>query len=217
MQFLSFITRFRRHAGLLAVVMSSYALAQHDHDGLEIGRTATNQINAHASIPLLFTIGPSPFPGIDGFARADIPFESATQDHPEDDLFSLPAGVDIRAVLIASSGNAQVFAGTVPTPVGQEILVGPPFFHFLPVWNVTQGPVGSPHSLTFRFRDASGTLSESDPVTLTFVPIPTPAGMLVFAALGAATWMGRRRITHIRESNKLQEPMEPSGVFVSID
>lgn len=161
------------------------------HEEVMIGRSAANQLQMHSHDPMPFELPVSIFPGISGFASADIAFASLDTDSPGEDLFTLPANVDIRCVLLTLSPNMQVYNGLTPMSVGQEMTFGAPTIHYLPIWNVTGGNPGDESFAVFQFRDASNQLTTSAPFFVSFTPAPAP-GVLGLAGV-AAVFAARRR------------------------
>lgn len=162
------------------------------HEEVMIGRSAANQLQMHSHDPMPFELPASVFPGISGFASADIAFASLETDSPGEDLFTLPANVDIRCTLLALSPNMQVYNGLTPMTVGQEMVFGAPTIHYLPIWNITGGNPGEESFAVFSFRDASGQLTQSAPFFVSFTPVPAP-GVLGLAGVGAVFAARRRR------------------------
>ncbi len=162
------------------------------HEEVMVGRSAANQLQMHSHDPMPFELPASVFPGIGGFASADIAFASLDADSPGEDLFMLPANVDIRCVLLALSPNMQVYNGLTPMTVGQEMVFGAPTIHYLPIWNVTGGNPGDESFAVFQFRDASNQLTTSAPFFVSFTPAPAP-GVLGLAGVGAVFAARRRR------------------------
>lgn len=158
------------------VFIATPALAQHDHSILSVGRDDAGVLHMHTHDAMPFEVMPSIYSGIDGFATAEVAFESLSADHPAIGLFMLDESSDIRATLLAQDDGIQVFGGGPnPLPVGGEIYLGHPFFHVLPVYNIFAGKVGDEFSMWFRFTDASGLYSDSDPFEMRFVAVPAPA------------------------------------------
>jgi len=123
---------------------------------------------------------------------AEVAFESLMEDHPQIGVFMLDPRSDIRAILLGADPGIQVYDGLNPVPIGGEIVLGPPVFHYLPVWNIFDGEIGEEYALRFMFRDASGIHTDSEPFDITFTPVPTPTGAAL-AGIGLFALATRRR------------------------
>ncbi len=171
--------------------MAAAARAQHVHDEIQVGVLGTGQLSmyTHASMPL--SLEPSIFPGIPGYAGAEVALASLDADHPTLNLFMLPQTVDIRCIFVGATPGMQIYNGVSPMTPGEEIVLGAPVIHYLPVWNIATGNPGEFFNIGLRFRDASGQFSESSTFVLTFTPaVPAPApGVL----LCAGAWYAARR------------------------
>lgn len=172
-------------------VCGSAALAQH-HEEIQAAVDAQGRLHMHTHAPMPFMVPESPFVGIPGYATAEIALASLPSDHPAIGLFMLPATVDIRAVLVAADPGMQVFGIPQPLQVGQEIAMGAPVIHVLPVWHLPNGLPGQEYNISFYFRDASGQLQDSEVFELSFVPVPAPGGAALMG-LGALGVCARRR------------------------
>lgn len=180
-----------------ATALAAPALAQHEHHAeMMLGwELATNRLHVHShGVAMPYPLPPSPFAGVNGWAEADVAFTSSETPHPALGTEVLPASVDIRAVLIASSPGISVFGPGGPLPIGGELPLGAPVIHFMPVWNITVTDPGEIKSMTFVFHDASGQLADSLPFTTTFTTVPAPgAAMAIGCGLLAATRRRRRQ------------------------
>lgn len=182
-------------AGALALfgVFAAPALAQHDHSLIQAGRDESGILHMHTHDAMPFEVMPSTFSGIDGFATAEVAFESLSADHPAIGLFMLDEASDLRAVLVAQDDGIQVFGGGPdPLPIGGEVFLGHPFFHVMPVYNIFNGKVGDEFSMWFKFTDVSGMYMESAPFELRFVAVPAPATASLMMMLGLAAARRRR-------------------------
>lgn len=173
-------------------VLGALAGGAFAHEEVLVARSSTNQLVMHTHDPMPFELPDSVFPGVNGFASADIAFQSLELDDPGEDIFTLPAAVDIRCVLLQASPNMRVYNGLNPMNVGEEIVLGAPTIHYLPIWNITQGNPGDESFAVFQFRDASNQMSTSLPFFVTFTPAPAP-GVLGMVGVGAVVAMRRRR------------------------
>jgi hypothetical protein len=162
------------------------------HEEVMVARTASNQLTMHTHDQMPFGLGASVIPGITGFASADIAFASLETDDPGEDIFTLPATVDVRAVLLSVSPNMRVYNGLTQMQVGDEMTLGAPVIHYVPIWNITQGNPGEESFAVFQFRDASNQLTSSAPFFITFTPVPAP-GVLGIAGAGLVLAFRRRR------------------------
>lgn len=166
---------FARSLGCIvaaSVIAPSGALA----DGIDIGRTAGGQLAALVEVAQPFPVPNSPFPGIEGYATAEIGFASIEVDHPGEGLFALPASADVRFILVSADDDLLLYAGLSPMPLGGSAVLGNPFFDFHPIYNISHGGPGTTKSLQLILRDASGQFADSEPITLTFVATPACPG-----------------------------------------
>lgn len=171
---------------------ASLATAAWGHDEVMVGHTAANQLVMHTHSVMPFELPDSVFPGITGFAGAEVALASLDADHPALGIFMLPETVDIRCVLLDFSPNMRVYNGLSPMAVGDEMVLGAPVIHYMPIWNITQGNPGEVSSAVFQFRDATNQMSASQPFTVTFTPAPAPGGVCLLG-LGAVFATRRRR------------------------
>lgn len=175
-------TRVTAVAFASTLVTACAALAQPHHQEIMCGVDAAGQLHMHHHAVMPFVLPPSPFPGIDGYAQAEVALSSLDVDHPAIGLFTLPQTVDIRAVLVSQSPGMQVFGGITPLPIGGELVLGAPVIHYMPIWNITQGQPGEVKDIALYFRDASGQFQDSEVFTLQFQVVPTPATAMVLVA-----------------------------------
>lgn len=166
----------------LLCLAAAPALAQHDHKILGVGHDDSNILHFHSHDAMPFDMGPSAFQGIDGFATAEVAFESIA-DHPGIGLFALDPSSNIRAVLVAADAGIQIFGGIDPLPIGGELVLGNPFFHIIPIFNIFHGEIGHEYSLRMKFHDASGLYHDSDEFNIRFVAVPAPAAALPLLGL----------------------------------
>ncbi len=177
---------------LFAAFAAAPVLAQHDHSILAAGCDDSGMLHMHTHDAMPFEVMPSMFSGIDGFATAEVAFESLSADHQAIGLFMLDEASDLRAVLVAQDDGIQVFGGGPdPLPIGGEVFLGHPFFHVMPVYNIYDGNVGDEFSIWFKFTDASGIYMESEPFEMRFVAVPTPSSVAL-GVVGALGWRRRR-------------------------
>jgi hypothetical protein len=178
--------------GVLAVTAcAGSALAQH-HEEIQVAVDAQGRLHMHTHAHMPFMVPESPFAGIPGYATAEVALASMPTDHPAIGLFVLPANVDIRAVLVAADPGMQVFGIPQPLQIGQEIAMGAPVIHVLPVWHLPNGVPGQEYGISFYFRDASGQFQDSEVFELTFMPVPAP-GAAALLGVGALGLCARRR------------------------
>lgn len=170
--------------------LAAPALAQHDHDLLEIGRTEAGALEFHTHAMLPIPIPLSTFEEFPGYATAEVAFESLAAPNTHGQFPLLP-GSDIRVIVVAADPGLTLFDGLTPVPIGGEVVLGPPFFHYLPVWNIAPSPLGGVYSVTLMAHDAAGLQTDSAPFQVSFVSVPVPgAGLAIALGLGA---VGRRR------------------------
>ncbi len=154
------------------MTMSAAALA----DGIDVGRTAGGQLAAAVEVAQPFPVPNSFFPGIEGYATAEIGFASIEVDQPVEGLFALPASADVRFILVSADDDLLLYAGLSPMSLGGSTILGNPFFDFHPIYNISHGGPGTTKSLQLILRDASGQFADSEPITLTFVATPACPG-----------------------------------------
>lgn len=183
----------RSVAALGAMPLAAAAIAQPHHEEVQVGADASGRLHMHTHAAMPFPLDESPFPGITGWAGAEVALASLSEDHPGIGLFLLSPTCDIRAVFLGSDPGVQVYNGLVPMVPGEEMVLGAPVIHYMPVWNITSGTPGEAYALRFRFRDASGQYAESDAFEVTFTPVPAPGGALVSAGVLVALNARRRR------------------------
>lgn len=173
-------------AGVIGVVLATSAGAAwaqpHLHEEVQVGRDSLGRLHMHTHAHMPFILPESPFPGIHGYAHAEVALASLPSDHPHIDLFMLPQTVDIRAVLVAQSPGMQVYGGLDPLPIGSELVLGAPVIHYMPIWNITATTPGEVKTISFFFRDASGQFTDSDVFSITFTAVPSPAALTSLAA-----------------------------------
>ncbi|MBL8764377.1 MAG: hypothetical protein JNM07_08930 [Phycisphaerae bacterium] len=177
---------------IVATLAPGAAMAQHDHEIVAVGRDAGGKLRMHTHAVMPFDVPESPFQGIAGYATAEVALESLLSDHTNIGLFTLDPSSDIRARLVGADAGIQVYDGLNPLAIGDEINLGHPIFHYLPVWNIFDGVIGQAYGLNFVFRDASGLYSDSDPIQLTFTPVPSP-GSIGLGLIGLNAIAARRR------------------------
>lgn len=185
-------TPFSALAAAALVFFTAPALAQHDHSLIQAGRDESGMLHMHTHDHMPFEVMPSVFSGIDGFATAEVAFESLSADHPAIGLFMLDEASDLRAVLIAQDHGIQLFAGPDPLEIGGEVVLGHPFFHVMPVYNIYDGNIGDEFTMTFKFTDVSGMYTESEPFELRFVAVPAPMTASTMVLLGLVSARRRR-------------------------
>jgi hypothetical protein len=153
---------------------------------LLVGRSAAGQIKVHAELTHAIELAPSIFPGITGHAFAEPAFHSTILEEPSEDFFLLSSSSDLRFMLLAKDPGMEVWndTGSAFLPVGGTYFIGAPVFDTHPMWNIIGGTPGNHYSLTLKLFDTSGIHSESEPLTLTFTPVPEPGALALFL-LGA--------------------------------
>ena len=139
-----------------------------------------------------FEVPPSPFAEFPGYATAEIAFESLAAPNSHGSVPPSP-GSDIRVVLVSADPGLTLFDGLTAVPIGGEVTLGPPFFHYLPVWSIEAGPLGGVYDVTLIARDANGVHADSLPFEISFTAVPAPGAAALGAAGLAAACRRRRR------------------------
>lgn len=171
--------------------LAAPALAQHEHhELLEIGRTDADVLEFHTHAMLPIPVPVSTFPEFPGFATAEVAFESLAAPNSHGQL-PLLAGSDIRVIVLAADPGLTLFDGLTPVPIGGEVVLGAPFFHYLPVWSIAPGSPPGEYTVTLMARDAAGLQADSAPFQVSFTPVPEPAVGL--AVVGGLLLRRRRR------------------------
>jgi hypothetical protein len=112
------------------------------------------------------------FRGVQGWAGANLGFESIFEDMPADDLFVLPNSTNIQFVLDSADANMHLVGldGRFVV-VGGTYELGAPYFHLHPFWNLTEGEYGNTYQLQVHLVDTTGQYTPSDPMTILFAPV----------------------------------------------
>ncbi len=188
-------------------VMPASAQHHHHEGDIVVGRSLSGQLKVELpgeQVKLSPII--SGLPGYEGWASDDPGFDALEADEVEEDFYVLAMGtrvylmaaaghladalkvrdINTLAVLIDSSGGAA--------PFDLEEL------HTHVIWHVDSTVIGfnplvTEYSGSFYLRDASGTYSDSDAFTLSFILTPEPAGLVLLAISG---WMVVRRRDFMR-------------------
>jgi hypothetical protein len=176
---------------ILAVAgLATSARAQHDHTLIDVGAVgpggpgSTLALHTHAVFPM--DMPESTLPGFTGYVMIELAFQSLEAPNAHGQV-PLETGADIRIVLDSIDPGLLLYNGATPLSPGGELALGSPFFHYIPLWQVPDGPQGLVYSATFHARDAAGFHTDSAPLTFSFitVPAPTTAAILSLAALTA--------------------------------
>jgi hypothetical protein len=164
---------------LASLAISQRSLARAEELELECGRTAAGQIKVilDFSQPILLPV--SIYPGVPGYARADVGVHSTILDEPEEDFFQFSPDANFELILLAKSRGMELWNdhGSGFLPVGGKFFVGPSPFDTHPLWNIPNiRQIGS-LALSLKLHDMNGIYSDSDPITLSFKPASNSKGL----------------------------------------
>lgn len=180
----------RTFAGLmLAVLASANVTPARAEEEIHVGRSAAGQLKVHLEFTPPVGIPPSVFPGIPGYATADLALHSTVLDEPDEDLFQLSTAVDLRFVLLAKDPGMEVWNdhGSAFMATNESFGIGQSPFDLHPVWNLVNGIPGNEYALTLKLHDQNGIYSDSDPFVLPFTPQPLPGPFSLHIAQSDAT------------------------------
>jgi hypothetical protein len=164
----SLISAIVASAGL---AIANFALA---HNAIEVGHKANGQLFPHWHQKDPSPISVSNIPTIPGWADIPVGIEAIVKDEPGHDLFVLADNCSIEFIVVAADPNVMVWNenSSAPLPVGgaDSFVLGAPFFHYHPIWSISEAVYGQTFDITLVFKDKSGQYTDSDPVTVTFTP-----------------------------------------------
>jgi hypothetical protein len=137
-----------------------------------IGHTADGRLAVLIEAPQPLPLPVSIFPGIPGWANAELGFHSAFKDFPEEDFFALPDTVDVRFMLVSADPGVRLLNdhGSAWMLPGETFELGIPFFDTHPLFNIPGGTPGNSFAVRIVIQDPSGQFTDSDVVTVTFSP-----------------------------------------------
>jgi hypothetical protein len=147
------------------------------HAEIEIGQDHSGRLKVRSESSLPFVLGPSPFPGIAGFADGSPGVTSLVQDSPADGLFKPAGGAKVVMEILSLDAGLWVWNedGTARLQAGQTFSLGSPPFHEHPVWNIAADAApGTMRTVRLRLRDAAGVCRESAVFGLRFTADNTP-------------------------------------------
>ena len=158
-------------AALLALCPPS--IQAHEETELIVGRNAAGKLVIHADFEQPVALGESIFPGIPGYATAELAFHSAIVDVPNEDFFQLSSAASISFILLAKDPGMEVLndTGTGYMQTNQSFFIGTPIFDSHPIWNLVSGTSDNIYSLTVKLHDTNEVHLNSDPFVLSFTPI----------------------------------------------
>lgn len=176
------------------------ALGQPRHgDNVVIGRSASGQLVAHFDFDDVIALDVLP-PGdqFSGWASDAPGFESAGEDEPAEDLFTLPEGARIRMEVVrAADAFAAVDGATFELldEPGEGKFLGPAPFESHVLWLIDAAdpaidPAQTVWEIDLRFVDEQSLHAASDTYTLSFTGVPEPAGAVI---LGIGSLLAARR------------------------
>lgn len=193
-----FAPRIGACAALVGAAFASPIASAEMEAEVTIWQSAAGQLVAelHADQPILME--ESIFPEFAGYATGSIGFHSADFDEPRMDRFMLAPGSDIEAVLVGFDPGIQVYKFPNFMVVGDVLPFGTPSFDYHPVFNIPVGAPGELFEVRFVLRDRSGSLADSEELSIQFTPVPAPAA-LVAVLMGALVAPSQRRRPELRE------------------
>jgi hypothetical protein len=145
----------------------------HEEAVIVVGRSGAGQLKAHLDFEQPVELPPSIFPGISGYAAADLSsFHSADFDEPANDFYQLSPAVNLRFVLLAKDPGVEVWndTGSGYMQTNETFFIGQAPFDTHPIWNIVSGTPGNTYSLTLKLRDLNGVYSDSALFILSFTP-----------------------------------------------
>lgn len=153
---------------MLGTLVSLRASAQEEE--IHLGRTAAGQLKVEVKFTQPLPLPLSVYPGITGYATANVGLHSIIFDDPTNDFFQPLTSADLRFILVAKDPGMEVWndTGSGYMGIGESYFIGPPPFDNHPVWNLPGGSPGTTYSLTLRFHDVNGVYPDSAPVILRF-------------------------------------------------
>ncbi|MCP4592162.1 MAG: PEP-CTERM sorting domain-containing protein [bacterium] len=191
------------HLLILASVpgmLAGVALADHAHEDIIVGHTSGGQLAvefAHfAEEHVLALIGG---PGLFGWLGDHPGFAHLEEDEPAEDLYTLAPGAEIWFEVVAFDNAFQAWGPGFTGPcsaAGDQALLGDEELHEHMNWHVDSAdplfePLDTPWEAQFRLIDNGTTGYADSPVyTLSFVPEPGTASLLIIGAVGV---LRRRR------------------------
>jgi hypothetical protein len=158
----------------LAMVMASgMRLWAHEELELVVGRSAAGELKVERRFTQPVVLPGSIFPGIPGFATAELAFHSTILDEPDEDFFQLSTAANFRFVLLAKDPGVEVWndTGSGFMATNATFFIGSAPFDAHPIWNIVNGTPGNSYSLTLKLRDLNGVYPDSEPFVLSFTPI----------------------------------------------
>lgn len=190
------------------VVGASPAPAAHRHEGdVIIGRTGSGQLRFETDLDEIRLL--DPVAGLlTGWAGDEPGFEALTEDEPDEDLFRLGTGAQIRLEAVALDPALRVRNPLNPLMMlsspGDQLLLGDHELHDHVIWHVDSldpafDPSRSVWQGTFKLVDTGSTGYADSPLfTLRFaIPEPSTLALLVAGSLAvrrrAAREDGTRR------------------------
>ena len=158
----------------LVVAWSSGKLLRADEElELVVGRSAAGELKVERHFTQPVVLPGSIFPGISGFATAELAFHSTILDEPDEDFFQLSTAANFRFVLLAKDPGVEVWndTGSGFMATNATFFIGSAPFDAHPIWNVVNGTPRNSYSLTLKLRDLNGVYPDSEPFVLSFTPL----------------------------------------------
>jgi hypothetical protein len=147
-----------------------WASAQEEE--IHLGRTAAGQLKIQVEFTQPLPLPLSVYPGITGYATANVGLHSTVFDDPTNDFSQPSTSADFQFILVAKDPGMEVWndTGSGYMRTGESYFIGPPPFDNHPVWNLPGSSPGIVYSLTLRFHDSNAVYPDSAPVILRFTP-----------------------------------------------
>ena len=180
---------------LIAALSLLSSRARATESDVLFGHNSAGQIKGLVEFDQPFILPVSIFPGISGFATGELGVHSTILDDPANDFFQFSSAATFQFILLAKDPGMEVWndTGSAFLPVGGTFFVGQAPFDTHPIWNIPDNLETSAKSLTLKMHDVNGIYSDSDPVTLSFRPVPEPGTTLVVVAAMSLCLRLRRR------------------------
>jgi len=157
---------------LMLLLLFPTPVPAHEEE-IDFGQSAAGELKAHIEFDQPFPLPHSIYPGVSGYATAEMGLHSTPLDEPTNDFFQLSSSADFRLILLSKDPGIEVWNdhGTAFMTNGESFYLGVPFFDSHPMWNIVSGTTGTVYSISFKLHDVNGVYADSDPVTISFTPI----------------------------------------------
>lgn len=167
-----------------AILLSTSATSMAQHDGdIEVGRTAANQLNIGGfdvanEIVILIPAGEEP----EFWTNNEPGFEAVLVDEPNENLFTLEPGCQIRLELVSCDPAFAAVGDTVIDEPGEQVALGDQSLHTHITWVVDSilpgfDPLKVLWQATFKLVDTGSTnYADSEPFTIYFAIVSCTRG-----------------------------------------